>query len=91
VVDARRHGHLHAEVARELHEHHVILGLRPALDQAGGAVGRAVVHVDDLNRSGHLGDRLAEAPVELGQPGLLVEDGHDDRQERARVLHAGRL
>jgi len=77
-----RHRDLHAEVARQPHEHDVLSPQCERFEQRRRTVDGAVVDVDDLEAAVDPAERLVDAALQLGQPLLLVEDGYDDRDER---------
>ena len=88
LVDPGRHRDLHAEVARQAHEHDVQRRvLDPALHQRGRAVAGPVVDVDDLAAAAETAHRLAHAAMQLGQVVLLVVHRHDDGQQHRRLFH----
>ena len=84
--ESRVHRRVLAEVALEAHSLDPRVARVESLDRRPGAVARAVVHDDHLERARVALEDLDGLGHDLLYGSLLVEDGHDEGDVRAIVL-----
>ena len=84
--EARVHGRMLAEVPAEANGPHAVVACVEALELGERAVGRPVVHEDDLVRPARCVERRDRAAVQLVERRRLVVERDDDRDIRPRIL-----
>ena len=82
LLQARADGHLVAEVARKVHQHHVRILFLDAARKVERLVAASVVDEDELVVLLHGGHHLRQPAIALADDLFLIVEGNDDRDER---------